>query len=203
MQISKQLRILDFDMECRPLSWYGGDFVTKEPTAFAAAYVDEPSRLYRWTLRHSRTDDGFDEQHAELAELFRRLSEGALVTGHYIIGFDLPLMNNAAIRGKVPLMGDTLVSDTKQHLLKFSAMSKSQENLGALLDLEAKKRAMTTGSWESANRLTDDGIAEAQLRVISDVQMHIQMRQRMLERGMLGPTTIWKSRSATSGKYTP
>ena len=36
---SAEWRILDFDVECRPIAWYGGDWVTKQPTAIAWKFL--------------------------------------------------------------------------------------------------------------------------------------------------------------------
>ena len=37
----RSLRVLDFDCECRPLSWYAGDMNSKEITAIAWKWIGE------------------------------------------------------------------------------------------------------------------------------------------------------------------
>jgi hypothetical protein len=193
-------RVLDFDMECRPLSWYGGDWVTKEPTAFAAAYTDAPKDMFTWSLKHSDTDEGFSDQLEQLFGMFVELTcDDVIVTGHWIRGFDLPLMNNTALRSDCTPLDRIMTHDTKSDLVKLGGLSKSQENLGSMLDLEHKKVSMSTGKWESANRLTTDGIAQSMERVTGDVRMHIVMRQELLVRGLLGPPKAW-SGAPSSGK---
>lgn len=41
LESNGRARILDFDVECRPIAWYGGDWVTKQPTAIAWKFVGE------------------------------------------------------------------------------------------------------------------------------------------------------------------
>ena len=57
--------------------------------------------------------------------------------------------------------------------------------------------------WRAANRLTPEGLAEVRKRVVGDVQQHIEMRARLLELGYLGPSSMWRSGSATLESYTP
>lgn len=75
------LNILAFDCECRPLSWYGGDFVSKEVTAIAARWVSDPkSKTDVWLLG--------DVTPFDMLEGFVALYDYAdIVVGHYIRGF--------------------------------------------------------------------------------------------------------------------
>ncbi len=43
------LKILDFDMECRPLSYLGSDYTTDEVTAIAAGWAHE-KEIHVWCL---------------------------------------------------------------------------------------------------------------------------------------------------------
>lgn len=177
------LRILDFDCEARPLSWYGGDFVTRELTAIAAQFIGE-KRVYCWLL-------GRDDP-IRMLKAFRRLYDQAdMVTGHFIRGYDLPAVNAGMLEAGLPPLTAKLSHDTKLDLLRFSGLSKSQENLGALLHLEHPKVQMDQEKWREANRLTARGLALTRRRVVGDVRQHIELRARLLELGLLGPPRVW------------
>lgn len=192
----KGLRILNFDCEARPLSWYGGDWVTKEVTAIAAQFVGT-SKMHCWALGEVDTET--------MLEGFVKLYDQAdMVTGHYIRGYDLPLVNSALFEFGFRTLGPKLSHDTKLDLLKFSGLSKSQENLGAVLGLDHPKVSMDQAKWREANRLTRRGIRLTKERVKGDVVQNIEMRHALIARGMLGPPRVWMpTSSATSGGYQP
>lgn len=190
----RPLAILDFDLEARPLSWYGGDFVTKEITAIGAQFVGA-KRGKCWLL-------GRDDPNEMLAEFREWFDRADIVTGHYILGFDLPLLQSAMIEYGLPPLTPKLAQDTKVHLLKFHGLSKSQENLGALLRLEHPKVQMDQAKWREANRLTQKGLALTRKRVMGDVAQHIELRQRLLDLGMLGEPRKWRP-EMRAGAYQP
>lgn len=188
-------RILDFDTEARPLSWYGGDWVTKEITSIAAQFVGQ-KKVYCWLLGRHTSE--------EILEGFVKLYEDAdMVTGHYIRGYDLPVVNGALLEFGYPPLGPKLTHDTKLDLVKFSGLSKSQENLGAMLGLEHPKVQMDQAKWRKANRLTSEGIRLTRQRVTGDVRQHIEMRAVLMERGMLGPPRLWSPSAGPSSGYQP
>jgi hypothetical protein len=126
-----------------------------------------------------------------------------MVTGHYIRGYDLPNLNGALKEAGLPLLGPKLTCDTKLDLVKSSGVSKSQESLGAMLGIEAPKVHMTQADWREANRLTPKGVAKTIERVTGDVRQHIQLRDALLERGMLGPPRVWSPTPSGAGRYSP
>lgn len=192
---SRPLRVLDFDLECRPLHFYG-DYVSKEITAIAWAWTHQPDDVTCYLL--GEVDPCF------MLEAFRAVYDLAdLVTGHFITGFDLPLLNAAMIEQQFPPLSDKLVCDTKTHLIQRHGLSGSQENLGATLGLSKPKVQMNQATWRAANRLTPDGLALVRERVIGDVKQHIELRARLLALGYLKPARIWKSQSAQALTYTP
>lgn len=192
----RPIRILDFDCEARPLHWYGGDFVSKEITAIAWAWADRPDQVTCYLLGEADP--------VEMLEAFRAAYDRAdMVTGHYIRGFDLPLINGALTEYLRPALSDKLSCDTKLDLVRRHGISGSQENIGAMLHLDHPKVSMDQAKWRSANRLTAKGRAEVRKRVIGDVQQHCEMRLRLLELGYLGPAKVWRSGSAQVESYTP
>jgi hypothetical protein len=186
-------RILDFDSEARPLSWYGGDFVTKELTAIAAKFIGE-DKMHVWVLGPDKTED-------MLAGFVKLYNQADIVTGHFIRGYDLPVVNGALVEHDMEPLHDKMSHDTKLDLIKFSGLSKSQENLGAMLGLVHPKVQMDQAKWRAANRLTRAGIRLTKQRVCGDVEQHIEMRQRLLDMGLLGPPKVWRSTSSGMGNY--
>lgn len=182
----RSISILDFDCEARPLAWYGGDWVTKEVTAIACIEVGKPRRYMKvWALGEVSMDDMLDGFLAEY-------DQADIVTGHYLHGFDLPLLNAQLARvGRRPL-SPKLVQDTKNDLVKLHGVSKSQENLSAMLGTMAEKQGMTTTDWEQGNRLSPEGIVKTKQRVTRDVIQHLQLRSLLMEQGLLGPPRLWR-----------
>lgn len=196
-KIKSKFKILDFDIECRPLSWYGGDFVTKDITAIAAKWIGE-GEVFCWLLKPGKTIENALDNFVEL------YNEAGMVTGHYIRGYDLSILNSALTEYGRPPLSSKLSHDTKLDLIKRQGMSNSQENLAAMLGVEHPKVGMTQKEWRSANRLEREGIEATRNRVIGDVLQHEEMRQKLLELKMLGPPKIWNSVSSTiNTTYTP
>lgn len=181
---STPLRILDFDIENRPLSYLGSDFTTAEITAIGAGFCGESS-IHCWLLGKDSPED--------ILESFVELYDAAdMVTGHYIRKHDLPIVNGALMEYGMRPLKSKLTSDTKNDLLKRSGISASQENLAAMLDIVAPKIQMNQHKWRQANRLQEDGIELTRQRVVGDVVQHQQLRKRLIERGLLGPPKVWR-----------
>lgn len=191
----RKLRILDFDIENRPLSyWYDGN-CTAEVTAIGCKWIGEPD-AYVWLLGDSDLPD--------MLEAFRVLYDAAdIVTGHYIRRHDLPILNGALTEHGLPKLASKMTHDTKLDLLKRSGISSSQESLGATLGLEHPKVQMDQQKWRNANRLTKEGRDLTRERVLGDVLQHIELRQRLMDLGYLGPPRVWQSGGGvgTNGVY--
>lgn len=204
----RDLKVLDFDGECRPLAWYGGDFVTKQVTAIAWKYTHEPKEAeprVAYIGASDRSSKVLDEERAMLEAFVKEYKRADVVTGHYITSFDLPLINGSLIRLGMGQLPDKLASDTKNHLAKAQGLSKSQEALGAMFEMDHEKVGMNTARWGRANMLLPGGIQESLERVVGDVNQHIEMRQRMLDLGVLRAPTLWsaKAGSGAAKSYTP
>jgi hypothetical protein len=181
-----KLKILDFDIENRPLAYLGQDFTTSEITAIAACFVGEPRTMQCWLL-------GQDEPLAML-ELFRKMyNEADMVTGHYIRMHDLPKVNGSLIEnGREPL-ADKLTCDTKLDLVRHgNEISASQENLCTMLGIPAPKSHMSNAMWREANRLTPKGLKFTRDRAVGDVIQHMALRKALIERDLLGPPKVWR-----------
>jgi hypothetical protein len=197
-----RLRILDFDVEARPLAWYGGDFVTKQPTVISWKFINEREKIQVAYIGESDRSSLVLQEERAMLEAFRVAYDAAdIVTGHFIRGFDLPLLDGALMRlGSRPL-GDKLSQDTKLDLAKAQGISKSQENLGAMFELEHPKVQMNTSSWAEANMLLPHGIEVAKKRCMGDVRQHIEMRSIMVQRGALRAPTLWTNEGLGIGGY--
>lgn len=184
---SGRLRILSWDIENRPLSYLGQDFTTSDVTAVGACWADDPKSLQVW----AQTKD--DRSRRTMLKNFRALYDQAdIVTGHFILGHDLPIVNGALIEEGLEPLGPKMVSDTKVHLIGFKGISKSQENLAETLGLDAPKVQMNTPKWRRANRLTRAGVNLSVERVSGDVIQHMELRKALVERGLLKPPTCWR-----------
>lgn len=193
---SRPMRVLDFDIENRPLSYLGSDFTTAEVTAIAWAWTDRPEDVTVYLLGEHPLD-------YILAKFVAAYNAADMVTGHYITGHDLPMVNGALMECRMAPLGDTMVQDTKVHSIRSKGISMSQESLGAMFRLDHAKVVMNQSKWRAANRLTPEGLAEVRQRVVGDVRQHIALRREMLERGYLGPPRMWRGGSAFIEAYTP
>lgn len=193
-------RILDFDIEARPLGWYGGDFVHKEPTAIAWGWVrDGAVQEVHW--RALTLETGPKAMLLGFAEAYAKAD---MVTGHWIRSFDLPLLQTAMMEHDLPLLGQKLAHCTKSDLIQLGGISKSQENLGGMAGTTNPKVAMNQAKWRSGNRLEPLGIEEVVTRVVGDVRQHAEMRHWLLERGLLRPPRMWyPGDTDMSGPYSP
>ncbi len=179
----RKLRLLDFDSECRPLSYAGPDWTTAEVTAIAASWVDQ-KKVHCWQL-------GVHDATEMLKEFVGLYNQADCVTGHFIRKHDLPLLNGALLEHGLPILGAKLTSDTYLDFIKRKDLSASQESLGEMYGLSHPKEHMSQPKWREANRLTPEGIKETRKRVVGDVRQHKQLRLSLLQAGALGPPKVW------------
>ena len=190
LKSTKDLRILDFDIETRKIGFHdGGRFAPAgcEVVILAASWEGEDevatwSLKPRWSEKDART----------IVEAFVRLyDEADAVTGHYIRKFDLPILNGACLEWGYAPLSEKLVFDTKVDLASVAGLSQSQENLSALLKLDADKFHMHDNSWRSVARLTPEGLALAAERVVEDVRQHKVLRRSLTDDGWIKPD-VWQ-----------
>lgn len=194
----KAPKVLDFDCEVRPLSYLGSDYTTGEVTAIAAAWARN-GKAYGMTCWLLGNDDP-----RNMAEGFRYMYDQAdIVTGHFIRGFDLPVLNGFMLDLGLPPLSDKLTHDTKNDLRKRKYVSSSQENLAAALGIRAPKIQMNQIKWREANRLTPEGLRLTERRVVGDVRQHVQLRHKLVELDWLDKPRLWRSAGHLAGQYTP
>jgi hypothetical protein len=179
-------RVLDFDIENRPLSYLGQDYTTAEITAIAWCFVGEPKTLRCMLL-------GRDHPRTMLEDFRARYNAADMVTGHYIRMHDLPIINGAMVELGLDPLEEKLTYDTKLDLVKKGPVfSASQENLCAMFGLAKSKVHMNTVMWREANRLTPEGLKLTEKRAIGDVIQHMALRRELVKRKLLGPPKIWR-----------
>jgi len=193
---SRPLRVLDFDIENRPLSYLGSDYTTAEITAIAWAWCEAPDDVACYLLGECSP--------VTMLQAFRAAYDRAdMVTGHFIRGHDLPMINGAMLEYGLPPLADKLTQDTKIDKVRTKGQSNSQESWAATWELEHPKVHMNQKLWRDANRLTPDGLAAARTRVVGDVQQHIEFRRWMLSKGYLAAPVMWRCGVSSDAVYTP
>lgn len=184
-------KTLTFDIENRPLSYLGSDFTTSDITVIAWSWGDKVMVEYQTLDPDSRP--------AMLQAFKQFYDEADMVTGHYILGHDLPIINGALLELGLDPLGPKMASDTKVHLVGRKGVSASQESLGAMLGLKHPKYVMTQAMWRSANRLEPKGIEQAVDRCVADVKQHMEMRRVLAELGWLKPPVYWHADGRVPG----
>lgn len=191
-------KILDFDLECRPLS-YTGWGNTDEITSIACSFVGERTVHFFHLPAGMTTDLEYERSTVKMLAAFVELYDQAdMVTGHYIRNFDLPKINGGLIDNNLPVLKPKLTSCTKNDLVRFSGLSKSQENLGMLLakfnskEFLGRKEHVSQMEWRQVNRLTREGIRDNQRRVTGDVKQHKELREALLSAGLLKAPKTWR-----------
>jgi hypothetical protein len=183
---SGQHRILDFDIENRPLSYIGSDFTSADVTAIAWSWVGEDKVTAKMLTLDPESAD-------EMLWAFRDVYDQAeIVTGHYVTRHDLPILNGAMLEFGLPPLDAKLASDTKCHLVKRLELPASQEALAGMYGVDESKKHMTQTEWRAANRLEPWGVECARKRVINDVIQHKALRAALIEAGALHPPKLWR-----------
>jgi hypothetical protein len=185
MLVSKRkIRILAFDIESRPLSfWYEGK-PSAEITAIASCWFDDINSMQDKVL-------GQDDSISMLQSFVDRYNEADMVSGHYVRAFDLPMINGALMEFGLPKLSPKLVCDTRLDMSKKGDIPASQEYLGDLLGISITKVHMGQHAWRTANRLTPEGLEATRKRVTTDVYQHMLIRGKMLELNLLKSPRMW------------
>jgi hypothetical protein len=190
----KTLRILDFDIENRPESYWVPDMPSARITAIASAWVGDHNSM---VVNQITAGGGYEEYERMLALFVERYNQADMVTGHYIRRHDLPIINGALYDRDMPLLTDKLTCDTKLDMMKKADVPATQEWLLELLDPQCPigipliKYHMSQRTWRDANFLSEEGVKQTRVRVSTDVHAHEHMRQAMLDRGWLRAPSVW------------
>jgi hypothetical protein len=182
----RKRKILDFDIENRPQSyWYDGN-PTAQITAIAWAWVGGDHVEVAVRTKENLVSDLLEEFYAAYVA-------ADLVTGHYIRRHDLPILNGALVENDMTPLPSKLTQDTKLDLVKYGGIPATQEFLGVMMGLEYDKVPMTQNDWRLANDLSDEGIARTESRVVGDVKQHMELREALIARRLLKAPSMWYS----------
>jgi hypothetical protein len=108
-------------------------------------------------------------------------SAGA-VTGHNILRHDIPLLNSHFDRMDQPRIEWPHAIDTMKLITGGMGMSRSQENLLAMYELNREKMTVPLAIWEKAWR---GSVKESRIvveRCETDVLGHIELYKKLIER---------------------
>lgn len=192
--LKKKLRILGFDLENRPLAyWYDGQ-TTSEITAIGWKWVGETDVHTLMLTANGKfvLPSGIKLKAEDTYLHFRNtLASADIVFGHNIRKHDLPIFQAGLLRRELPPLPPILNTDTLRDIPKKNGLSASLANLSAMYGLEGEKQSMSHSDWELSNRLTDEGIALARGRVVGDVLLQEQLRQKLLDLQLLRPPRMW------------
>lgn len=177
-------RVLDFDIENRPLSYWQPDRPTAEITAIASCWVNDLGSMEVLLLGQITIEE-------MLGRFVERYNQADLVTGHFIRVHDLPIINGALMEQGLPTLRPKLTCDTKLDMFKKADIPATQEYLSEMMGLPVEKVHMTQAKWRESNRLTPKGLEYTKKRVAGDVYQHIMMRESMLHHGMLRGPRMW------------
>lgn len=180
----RNLQILDFDTECRPMH-YNEWRPESQITAIAWSWIGDE----KIEVSHLRQD--LSNEDLMLARFLDAFDLADMVTGHYIRKHDLPLLNDHALRLFGRPIGSKLTQDTMSDLKEIRSLGKSQDNLAVTLGITHEKHHMTGADWRLANSLTAVGAHETIVRVVKDVRQHKAIREELLRRNALHSPKVW------------
>lgn len=186
-QVVSQQRILDFDIETLAAGFADPNWVPQKVTCVSWSWIgsDEVQSV-------TTGKDGFFDKSIRAKRLdpfLKELSKADVVTGHNLLRFDLPVLNAESILCGLGRLSPVDVQDTMK-LPKTKGLKKGLDNLGIMLSVEGKKQSMDWAEWDNAYEI--DGWPEIISRCESDVIMHKQIRQAMIDEEIIGPVVHWK-----------
>ncbi len=189
-------RILVFDCECRPTAWFGGDYVGRSITAVAWSWLDDDDVDGVVLTRGMRNVAPI------LKPFMASLRVADIVVGHYIRGFDLPLINGDLERLRWNSLESILSVDTKLDRVSTLGISESLENLVARYELEHEKIPMSEPYWEEHNLWqTPRSCAWVAERVEGDVIATKELYETLASAGRLKAPKLWDPRAAKLPRY--
>jgi hypothetical protein len=186
-------KVLDFDVENRPLSYWWGDVTTGEMTAIAWSWMD-PENVEVRALGDRQPHRAKVSMRGMLDPFLEAYEQADMVVGHYIRYHDLPLVNAMLLEEGLPPLESKLTHDTKLDLMKIKHLPATQESLSDFLGVDAPKIGMSQKKWRAANRL--EAIALTKERVVGDVVQNILLHRKLVELGMLRAPRRWDTRAA-------
>lgn len=180
--------MLDFDLETVAAGFGDPDWVPQKITCVAWSWVGEDAVESR--VCGPEGIFGNPAARARMLEpLLAAIAEAGMVTGHNLLRFDLPVLNAECMRLGLEPIRLVWVQDTMR-ISRAKGFKKGQDNLGRLYKVHTEKVTLDWQAWQNA--YDEDGWATVRHRCEQDVLMHKQLREGLLERGLLRPVTTWR-----------
>lgn len=190
-------RVLIFDTEARPTAWFGGDYVGKSMTAAAWIWNDDDAKPFRAAISREDTDTK-----SVVIPLLRAIKMADIVVGHFIRGYDLPLLSAELERNDLDPLEVLMTIDTKLDRKQQIGLSESLENLAARYELEEQKLSMNEPSWEEFNLWqTERSRTKVLDRVESDILSTRELYRELLAEGRLKGPKAWSPDQARMPRY--
>lgn len=183
---SKPIRVLDFDIETVAAGFADPQWVPNRTICWAYCWTDEQEA--RVSALPVRDFYNHEARRRFLRPLFDIIAEADVLTGHNIVRFDLPVLNAECLLLGLPRIGSKMIQDTIQ-LPKSKGFKKGQDNMGFAFGVKAEKLPLSWAQWEAAYAEPD--LATVKERCASDVLMHIELREKMRQVGLLQPPKMW------------
>lgn len=183
------LKILDFDVETIAAGFADPEWVPQKITCVAWSWVGSDEV-------ESRICGPFgifgkpQRRITMLKPLLKAIGEADMLTGHNITRFDLPVINAECMRLGLEPIRRALVQDTMK-LVRSKGFKKGQDVLGRLLKLENEKLALDWQAWQDA--YDETGWPIVRERAESDVLMHKEIRDELLDLDYLKPPIAWRA----------
>ena len=138
-----------------------------------------------------------------VVEIAAAVEAADLVIGHWVRGFDLPLLNADLERiGRTEPLQRVLTIDTKSDRKVGSGLSQSLENLAFRYDTQVQKLDMREPMWEEFNLWqTERSVKWVRDRVSTDILATEQLYVAMEEAGRLNGPKAWDPASASLPRY--
>jgi len=184
--VIEQASILDFDIETLAAGFSDPNWVPQKITCVSWSWIGEEEVKVEICGQL-----GFFSPQLRIDMLrpfLEDLQKADIVTGHNLLRFDLPVLNSELLRLGLHGLGSMIVQDTMR-IVKTKGLKKGQDNIAGLLKTAERKKSLDWQQWEDAY---EEGTWKTvKARCVSDVIMHKQMRQQMIERGWLKKNHIW------------
>lgn len=194
--------VLIFDLEARPTAWIGGDYVGRSVTAYAYCYLDDDAVTCHTLIGDGSPEERMANWQLMVSEIAAAVETADLVVGHWVRGFDLPLLNAELERVKGEPLPRVLTIDTKSDRLTGSGLSQSLENLAFRYDTSVQKMDMREPMWEEYNLWqTPRSVKWVRDRVSSDILATRELYVRMDEASRLNGPRAWDPAHASLPKY--
>jgi hypothetical protein len=157
-------KLLFFDIENRPLSYWYKDRPTAEVTAIGWKQPGGDEEVEVALMRKNTLG-----AQSLLKRFLPDYNEADIVIGHNIRSHDLPLLNAICIEYSLPAIKPKLTIDTYRDLIGYKDIPKSLDYLTEVLECPIPKHGMSQHKWRKANRLEAAGLIETRKRVVDDV----------------------------------